>query len=121
MAAFTHVLEYDGGIFTREIGPSTDINVFADTLRRFDGVAPWALSLWVLPDGKGHEKMLEMVSRPEVFDAADAAELFFVYYTTGDIPPESSLRPVEGWTAEGTSVDLRESVASRNSKPSSSP
>src|SRR6202162_3318729 len=44
MAAFTHVLEYDGGIFTREIGPSTDINVFADTLRRFDGVAPWALT-----------------------------------------------------------------------------
>jgi hypothetical protein len=59
MAAFTHVLEYDGGIFTREIGPSADINVFADTLRRFDGVAPWALSLWARPDGKGHEKMLE--------------------------------------------------------------
>jgi hypothetical protein len=63
----------------------------------------------------------EMVSRPEVFDAADAAELFFIYYTTGDIPPECSLRPVEGWTAEGTSVDLREHVASRNSKPSPSP
>jgi hypothetical protein len=30
MAAFTHVLEYDGGIFTREIGPGADINVFAD-------------------------------------------------------------------------------------------
>ena len=30
MAAFTHVLEYDGGIFTREIGPSADLNVFAD-------------------------------------------------------------------------------------------
>jgi hypothetical protein len=63
----------------------------------------------------------EMISRPEVFDAVDAAELFFVYYTTGDIPPECSLRSVEGWTAEGTSVDLREHVASRNSKPSSSP
>ena len=155
--------------------------MFADTLRRFDGVAPWAWSLWALPDGKGHEKMLEageetaaylqaggrhgamtvqirklgarrwgvdsvryivghphdgnpppdvpitllrsteIISRPEDFDATDAAELFFIYYTTGDIPPECSLRPVEGWTAEDTSVDLREHVASRNSKPSPSP
>jgi hypothetical protein len=30
MAAFTHVLEYAGGIFMREIGPSADINVFAN-------------------------------------------------------------------------------------------
>ena len=167
MAAFTHVLEYDGGIFTREIGPSADINVFADTLRRFDGAAPWALSLWALPDGKGYDKMLEageettaylqaggrhdamtvqirkpgghqwgvesvryivghphdgnppadvpialprsteMVSRPEVFDATEAAELFFNYYATGDIGTQYSLRPVEGWTADGTNVDLR--------------
>jgi hypothetical protein len=62
-----------------------------------------------------------MVSRPEVFDATDAAELFFIYYTTGDIPPQYSLGPVEGWTAVGTYVDLREYRPSRNSKPSSSP
>jgi len=59
----------------------------------------------------------EMVSRPEVFDAADAAHLLH----DRRHPPECSLRSVEGWTAEGTSVDLREHVASRNSKPSSSP
>src|SRR6202051_1840052 len=51
MAAFTHVLEYDGGIFTREIGPSTDSNGFADTLRRFDGVAPWGLTRYATSSG----------------------------------------------------------------------
>jgi hypothetical protein len=155
MAAFTHILEYDGGIFTREIGPSADTNVFADTLRRFDGVAPWALQAggrhdamtiqirkpgghrWGVDSvryilGHPHDgnpprdvpitlpRSTEMVSRPEVFDATDGAELFFMYYTTGDIPPRYSLRPVEGWTADGTNVDLREHPASGNSKPSSS-
>lgn len=49
----------------------------------------------------------EMVSRAEVFDATDAAELFFNYYATGDIGTQYGLRPVEGWTADGTNVDLR--------------
>ena len=168
MAAFTHVLEYDGGIFTREIGHRADITLFANTLRLFNGEAPWALSLWALPPGKTYDKMLtaaeettaylqagghhdamtvqlrkpggqqwgvasvryivghshqgnppldvpitlprstEMVSRAEVFDAEDAAKLFFDYYTTGEIPSEYSLRPVEGWTVDGTNVDLRD-------------
>jgi len=36
----------------------------------------------------------EMVSRSEVFTADEAAELFFTYYKTGDIPSEFTLRPV---------------------------
>lgn len=48
-----------------------------------------------------------MVSRAEVFDAEEAAELFIAYYETGDLPPGYVLRPVEGYTADGDIVDLR--------------
>ena len=47
------------------------------------------------------------MSQPEVFEANEAAELFFAYYTVGDIPAQYAPRPVEGWTADGTNVDLR--------------
>lgn len=43
----------------------------------------------------------EMVSAPEVFDADEAADIFFTYYKTGDIPPGYVLRPVEGYSADG--------------------
>ncbi len=38
----------------------------------------------------------EFVSAPEVFESEEAAEIFFAYYKTGDIPPGYVLRPVEG-------------------------
>jgi hypothetical protein len=41
----------------------------------------------------------EMISRHEVFDADEAAELFYGSYKTGDIPAGYALRPVEGFTA----------------------
>jgi hypothetical protein len=52
----------------------------------------------------------EMVSAPEVFEAEEAAEIFYAYYKTGDIPPGYALRPVEGYTADGWR-DLREVTA----------
>jgi hypothetical protein len=50
----------------------------------------------------------QMVNQSEVFAADEAAELFFTYYSTGDIPANYTLRPLNGWTADGTQVDLRE-------------
>lgn len=49
----------------------------------------------------------EMISRPEVFDADEAAQLFYSYYKNGDIPPGYVLRPVEGFTRDGGTIDLR--------------
>ena len=49
----------------------------------------------------------QMVSRAEVFDADEAATLFISYHRTGDIPAGYSLRPVEGYTADGGIIDLR--------------
>lgn len=49
----------------------------------------------------------EMVSAPEVFTADEAADIFFTYYQTGDIPPGYALRPVEGYTYAGGWRDLR--------------
>jgi hypothetical protein len=40
----THVLKYDGGVLTMEIGPDRDKSVFSNTLIRFNGVKPWALT-----------------------------------------------------------------------------
>jgi len=166
----THVLEYDGGLFTREISARRDIKVFSDTLSRFNGTKPWALTLIPLPAGMDYEQVLkakietteyvqaggsadamtvqirkpggngsdqgvesvwyvvghpggggsaldvaiplpnsvEMISRTEVFGAAEAAELFFAYYQHGDIPSGYALRSINGWTAGGIRVDLRE-------------
>lgn len=49
----------------------------------------------------------EYVSAAEVFEAEEAANIFFTYYKTGDIPPGYVLRPVEGYTANGGLIDLR--------------
>jgi len=49
----------------------------------------------------------EFVSRPEVFDSQEAAEIFISYYKTGAIPDGYALRPVEGYTADGQLIDLR--------------
>lgn len=52
-------------------------------------------------------RAVEMVSRPEVFEAEEAADIFFTYYKTGDIPPGYVLRAVEGYTRDGDIVDLQ--------------
>ncbi|TDZ80278.1 hypothetical protein [Mycobacteroides salmoniphilum] len=49
----------------------------------------------------------EYVSRPEVFNYEEAADIFISYYETGAIPGGYALRPVEGYTADGTLIDLR--------------
>lgn len=49
----------------------------------------------------------ETISRPEVFEAEEAGDIFFTYYKTGDIPPGYVLRPVEGYTRDGNLIDLR--------------
>jgi hypothetical protein len=49
----------------------------------------------------------EMRSRYEIFDADEAAQLFFSYYKTGDISPNYALRPEQGFTKDGGNVDLR--------------
>jgi hypothetical protein len=50
----------------------------------------------------------EMRSRFEVFDADEAAQLFFSYYKTGDIPSGYVLRPEQGFTRDGANIDLRD-------------
>jgi hypothetical protein len=42
-----------------------------------------------------------MSSKPEAFTAAEAAELFQSYYTTGDFPSKYRLRPIEAYDADG--------------------
>ncbi|WP_396910297.1 hypothetical protein [Mycolicibacterium sp.] len=48
----------------------------------------------------------ELVAPSEVFGADEAADLFYHYYKTGDIPDGYTLRPVQGFTSNGDSVDL---------------
>jgi hypothetical protein len=43
----------------------------------------------------------QMISKPEVFTADEAAELFDNYYTTGEIPSGYTLRPIEGYRDDG--------------------
>ncbi|SHU95375.1 Uncharacterised protein [Mycobacteroides abscessus subsp. abscessus] len=52
-------------------------------------------------------RSVETVSSSEVFGAEEAADVFFGYYRTGNIPPSYVLRPVEGYTADGHNIDLR--------------
>lgn len=52
----------------------------------------------------------EMRSSAEVFDADEASQLFYSYYKTGDIPAGYMLRPEQGFTREGVSIDLRDPV-----------
>lgn len=49
----------------------------------------------------------EWISRAEVFDAEEAAQLFVHYQRTGDLPDGYALRPVEGYTSDGIIIDLR--------------
>lgn len=48
----------------------------------------------------------KLISRSQVFDADEAAELFFSYYKTGDIPPGYELEPIEGYRADGSGVRI---------------
>lgn len=50
----------------------------------------------------------EMVCRSEVFTTDEAADLFFTYSKTGDIPAQYALRPVQGFTKDGRNLDLRD-------------
>lgn len=50
----------------------------------------------------------EMRSSAEIFDADEAAQLFYDYYKTGDISAAYALRPEQGFTRDGTSIDLRD-------------
>jgi hypothetical protein len=52
-------------------------------------------------------KASEWVGASEVFGAEEAGEIMYAYYKTGDIPPGYSLRPVEGYTADHDTIDLR--------------
>lgn len=54
---------------------------------------------------------VKMISRSQVFGADEAAELFFSYYRTGDIPNEYVLQPIEGYRADGTTADLGDVAA----------
>lgn len=54
----------------------------------------------------------EMRSHYELFDADEAAQLFFDYYKTGDIPSGYTLRPEQGFTRAGGNVDLRDHARS---------
>jgi hypothetical protein len=46
----------------------------------------------------------EQLSSAELFGAQEAADLFDCYYRTGDIPAHYTLRPIEGWAADGSHV-----------------
>jgi hypothetical protein len=46
------------------------------------------------------------VTKFEVFEAEEAADLFFTYYKTNDIPPEYTLRPLEGYTTDRRIIDI---------------
>ncbi|WP_301121588.1 hypothetical protein [Mycolicibacterium fortuitum] len=52
-------------------------------------------------------KGTEFISAAEVFEAEEAGDIFFTYYKTGDIPEGYALRAVEGYTANGDTIDLR--------------
>lgn len=54
---------------------------------------------------------VKLISRSQVFAADEAAELFFAYYTTGDIPNRYALQPVEGYRSDGLTVDLSRDAA----------
>ncbi|MCV7286687.1 hypothetical protein H7J87_15270 [Mycolicibacterium wolinskyi] len=42
----------------------------------------------------------------EVFNAEEAADLFYAYYATGDIPHDYTLRPLEAYTADRRIIDI---------------
>lgn len=71
-----------------------------------DGTQPIDVPIH-LPDGT------EMISTPEVFTADEATQLFMSYYKTGDIPEGYTLRPLEAFRDNNTSVDLRNAAHPR--------
>lgn len=48
----------------------------------------------------------QLISRHEVFTAEEAADMFERFYRTDAIGDEYTLRPIEGYTAEGGHIDL---------------
>ena len=167
MGAFSHVIEYDGGVMVLQIGAGSDRTVFSGPLHHLNGRDQWAVGLSALPDamdydnrsdtddtaflqaagsdpgtiimdirkpggrqwgvdyvryaiGHPHESGepldtpvtlpggVHNVGRSEIFVADEAVELFWSYYKTGDIPSEYSLRPIDGYTADGGIYDLRD-------------
>ncbi len=52
----------------------------------------------------------ERIAQHEVFTADEAAELFESFYRTDSIADGYLLRPVEGYLADGTRVDLRDTT-----------
>jgi hypothetical protein len=48
----------------------------------------------------------ERIKAAEVFDAEEAADLFYSYYQSGDIPEGYALRPVEGYLSDGSAVGI---------------
>jgi hypothetical protein len=50
------------------------------------------------------------VSAAEVFDAEEAADLLQSYHQSGDIPNGYVLRPVEGYKADGSAVEIADSA-----------
>ncbi|OBG24081.1 hypothetical protein A5768_22170 [Mycolicibacterium fortuitum] len=52
-------------------------------------------------------RSVQTISRHEVFTADEAAEMFERFYRTDTIGDGYTLRPVEGYTADGGHIDLR--------------
>lgn len=56
----------------------------------------------------------EMVSRSEVFGPDEAAELFFTYFKTGEVPAGYTLRPVQGFGKDGRNITLHDALPERH-------
>lgn len=48
----------------------------------------------------------KLISRSQMFDADEAAQLFMSFYRSGDIPPGYGLEPIEGYRADGSVVAM---------------
>lgn len=69
-----HVVKYDGGTFSSEIGNNNKLEFFARTLQRFNGKKPWALTLCPL-HGRDYGAMLrDEVDTSEFLQAAGRAD-----------------------------------------------
>ncbi|WP_197377546.1 hypothetical protein [Mycolicibacterium baixiangningiae] len=54
----THVLKYNGGTFSIELGARSEKQTFLEPLSRFNGEKPWALTLVPLPEGMSYDEVL---------------------------------------------------------------
>lgn len=50
----------------------------------------------------------QMATALEIFDAVEAADVLYDYYTSGSISDHYAVRPIGGWTAAGEYFDLRQ-------------